>query len=178
MALFMLKNLYLKALEARALKYKFFIKVGFWVFISFLKAQVFWEGHTNLLSNGKTKKKIATNLYSLLKIYELYQTTVFSKLLSAFFYIQTVQKLSFKNNRCFDFLQKIKSMCILICIALVKIPEPKISYIPWLCSKVFHHRRQMPLQLQLEQFPRWYSRPSCLSTRADTDYRLFTTKWS
>ena len=72
-------------------------------------------------------------------------------------------------NRCFDFLQKIKLICILICIALVKIPEPKISYIPWLCSKVFHHRRQMPLQLQLEQFPRWYSRPSCLSTRADTD---------
>jgi hypothetical protein len=174
MALFTLKNLCLKALEARALKYKFFIKVGFWMFISFLKAQVFWEGHPNLLSNGKTKKKISTNLCRLFKIYVLYQTTI--KLLSECFYIQTVQKISFRNNRCFDFLQKIKSICISICRAFVKIPEPKISYIPWLCSKVFHHRRQMPLQLQLEQFPRWYSRPSCLSTRVDTDYRLFTIK--
>ena len=175
MALFTLKNLYLKALEARTLKYKFFIKVGFWVFISFLKGQVFWKGHSNLLSNGKTKKKIATNLCGLFKIYELYQTTVLSKLLSTFFYIKQCI-IFFRNNRCFDFLQKIKLICISICSTLVKIPEPKISYIPWLCSKVFHHRRQMPLQLQLEQFPRWYSRPSCLSTRADTDYRLFNTK--
>ena len=104
-ALFTLKNLCLKALKARALKYKFFVKVGFWVFISFLKVQDFWEGHPNLLSNGKTKKKISTNLCGLFKIYEFYQTTVFSKLLSAFF-----RKNSFSNNRCFDILQKLESL--------------------------------------------------------------------
>ena len=47
-----------------------------------------------------------------------------------------------------------------------------ITYIPWLYSKVFLRIQQMLLQLQLEQFPRWYSRLSCLSTKADTDYIL------